>query len=117
VSQYPRHAERLLCAAERDRARALIPARGLDFASNDYLGLRASADLAQAVTEALARGVAVGAGGSRLLRGNDPEFAALEAEAAAFFGSEACLYMGGRVSGQSGGLCPGAADGGGSGAA
>lgn len=95
MSQYPRHAERLLCAAERGRARALIPARGLDFASNDYLGLRASADLAQAVTEALARGVAVGAGGSRLLRGNDPEFGALEHEAAAFFGAEACLYMGG----------------------
>ena len=81
--------------AERGRARALTPARGLDFASNDYLGLRASADLAQAVAEALARGVAVGAGGSRLLRGNDPEFLALEHEAAGFFGAEACLYMGG----------------------
>ncbi|RDW11663.1 aminotransferase class I/II-fold pyridoxal phosphate-dependent enzyme, partial [Paracoccus thiocyanatus] len=37
----------------------------------------------------------VGAGGSRLLRGNHAEHEALEAEAAAFFGAEACLYMGG----------------------
>ncbi|ETD80669.1 8-amino-7-oxononanoate synthase [Rhodobacter capsulatus] len=95
MSRYPRHAARLARLAERGRARALTPARGLDFASNDYLGLRASADLAQAVAEALARGVAVGAGGSRLLRGNDPEFGALEQEAAGFFGAEACLYMGG----------------------
>ena len=35
----------------------------------------------------------VGAGGSRLLRGNHPEHEALEAEAAAFFGSEAALYF------------------------
>jgi 8-amino-7-oxononanoate synthase len=37
----------------------------------------------------------VGAGGSRLLRGNDPEHEALEAEAQAFFGAESCLYFGG----------------------
>jgi 8-amino-7-oxononanoate synthase len=39
--------------------------------------------------------VAIGAGGSRLLRGNDPEHEALEAEAAAFFGAEAALFFGG----------------------
>ena len=46
-----------------------------------------------AAQDALARGVPVGAGGSRLLRGNHPEHEALEDEAAAFFGSETALYF------------------------
>lgn len=79
----------------RGRLRHLSPRAGLDFSSNDYLGLGASAELRQAAADALARGVALGAGGSRLLRGNDPEHEALEAEAAAFFGAESALYMGG----------------------
>lgn len=95
MSLFPRHAERLAVTAARGRARALLPALGRDFASNDYLGLSASDALAEAVQAAIARGVPVGSGGSRLLRGNDPEFAALEAEAADFFGTESCLFMGG----------------------
>lgn len=77
----------------RGRLRRLAPRTGLDFSSNDYLGLAGSPELAAAVREALARGVPVGAGGSRLLRGNHPEHEALEQEAAAFFGSEAALYF------------------------
>ncbi|WP_353203743.1 8-amino-7-oxononanoate synthase [Sphingomonas sp.] len=77
----------------RGRLRALQPRIGRDFASNDYLGLAKSARLRTAVQEALSRGVALGSGGSRLLRGNDPEHDALEAEAAAFFGSEAALFF------------------------
>ncbi|MCL4067929.1 8-amino-7-oxononanoate synthase [Pseudomonas sp. GX19020] len=95
MSLFPRHAERLAVTAARGRARALLPALGRDFASNDYLGLSASAVLADGVQAAIARGVPVGSGGSRLLRGNDPEFAALEAEAADFFGTESSLFMGG----------------------
>ena len=88
--------ERALKALERrGRLRALAPRSGLDFSSNDYLGLASSDALRSAVEAALARGVAIGAGGSRLLRGNDPEHEALEAEAAAFFGAESCLYFGG----------------------
>jgi 8-amino-7-oxononanoate synthase len=79
----------------RHRHRALLPRAGLDFASNDYLGLAESGVLTLAAQEALARGVPLGSGGSRLLRGNHPEHEALEAEAAAFFGAEAALYMGG----------------------
>lgn len=75
------------------RLRALRPRAGHDFSSNDYLGLAASPRLRDAVVAALARGVAVGSGGSRLLRGNDPEHEALEAEAAAFFGSETALFF------------------------
>lgn len=75
------------------RRRRLIPEIGVDFASNDYLGLGRSGLLAEAVRAALDRGVSVGSGGSRLLRGNSPEHEALEAEAAAFFGSESALWF------------------------
>lgn len=77
-----------------DRRRRLIPIAGHDFASNDYLGLARSARLRGAVMDALTRGVPVGSGGSRLLRGNHAEHEALETEAAAFFGSEAALWFG-----------------------
>lgn len=75
------------------RLRRLQPRTGLDFSSNDYLGLARAQRLRGAVAAALARGVSIGSGGSRLLRGNDPEHEALEAEAAAFFGSEAALFF------------------------
>lgn len=77
----------------RARLRRLAPRAGVDFASNDYLGLAGSPRLRAAVADALARGVAVGSGGSRLLRGNDPEHEALEAEAAVFFGCESALWF------------------------
>ena len=86
-------AAHLAALATRSRLRALAPRRGLDFASNDYLGLAESSLLRDAVTEALARGVPVGSGGSRLLRGNTQEHEALEAEAAAFFGAESALFL------------------------
>ncbi len=76
-----------------DRLRSLTPRAGVDFTSNDYLGLGASPRLRAAVVAALDRGVAIGSGGSRLLRGNDPEHEALEVEAAAHFGSEAALFF------------------------
>jgi 8-amino-7-oxononanoate synthase len=77
----------------RARRRVLIPRAGHDFASNDYLGLAGDPGIADAVARAIARGVPVGSGGSRLLRGNAPEHEALEARAAAIFGSEAALFM------------------------
>jgi len=89
------HQRALKALERRGRLRALSPRGGLDFSSNDYLGLAASRELADAVAAALDRGVAVGAGGSRLLRGNDPEHEALEAHARSFFGAESCLYFGG----------------------
>ena len=77
----------------KGRLRQLTPRVGTDFASNDYLGLAESDELRQAVIAAIARGVPVGAGASRLLRGNHREHEALEAEAAAMFGSERALYF------------------------
>ncbi|WP_157215199.1 8-amino-7-oxononanoate synthase [Flavisphingomonas formosensis] len=85
-----RHLEGL---ARRDRLRALAPRAGLDFASNDYLSLATSPELRAVAEAALARGVPLGSGGSRLLRGNHPEHEALEAEAAAFFGAESALWL------------------------
>ncbi len=90
----PRRYEDALARLEkRGRLRALALPAGYDFTSNDYLGLADSPELKEAVRAALDRGVAVGAGGSRLLRGNVAEHEVLEAEAAAFFGAEAALYF------------------------
>jgi 8-amino-7-oxononanoate synthase len=75
------------------RRRKLEGFAALDFTSNDYLGLANSAELRAAAAEAVARSVPVGAGGSRLLRGNHPEHEALEQAAAAYFGTESALYF------------------------
>ena len=92
----PSNHERALDALlRRGRLRSLDTPAGIDFTSNDYLGLAQSQALADAVVAAIERGVPVGAGGSRLLRGNHPEHEALEAEAAAFFGAETALFFGG----------------------
>ena len=87
------HKNALDALAAKGRLRALTRTGGRDFTSNDYLALADSPALRGAVAAALARGVPVGAGGSRLLRGNHPEHEMLEEEAAAFFGSETSLYF------------------------
>jgi 8-amino-7-oxononanoate synthase len=79
---------------DKDRLRTLRERAGVDFTSNDYLGLAESEDLRDAAAAAIARGVPVGAAGSRLLRGNHVEHQALESEAAGYFGAEAALYFG-----------------------
>jgi 8-amino-7-oxononanoate synthase len=94
VSRLRRFEAALEGLERKTRRRRLSPRAGLDFASNDYLGLAASPRLARAAEEALARGVPVGAAGSRLLRGNHPEHEALEAEAAAFFHAGRALFFG-----------------------
>jgi 8-amino-7-oxononanoate synthase len=92
---YKSHERALEALARRGRRRALAVASGADFASNDYLGLASSQELKDAAKAAIARDVPVGAGGSRLLRGNHREHEALETEAAAFFGAESALFFGG----------------------
>lgn len=81
--------------AGKGRLRSLRGRAGIDFTSNDYLGLAESDELKRAAAEAVARGVPVGSGGSRLLRGNHDEHEALESEAASYFGAETALYFGG----------------------
>ena len=86
-------ARQLAALDARGRLRRLMPRAGRDFASNDYLGLAADPIIAGAVADAIARGVPVGSGGSRLLRGNAPEHEGLEAKAADFFRTQASLFV------------------------
>lgn len=95
VAPLARYDATLQGLARKDRLRTLSPRAGLDFSSNDYLGLAGSKRMAEAVSAALAAGTPVGATGSRLLRGNDPEHEALEAKAADFFGAKRALFFGG----------------------
>lgn len=80
--------------------RTLQPQRQLiDFASNDYLGLARSQELAEAILREWKRcGLLLGSTGSRLLTGNAAYAQKIEARLAAFHGFEAgtlfnCGYM------------------------
>lgn len=74
------------------RDRAIHPATGIDFCSNDYLGLRQDPRLAEAAATA-ARTFGAGTGAARLLRGTTPLHEALEAALAGWKGTEACLLF------------------------
>ena len=76
-----------------DRLRSLTPRAGIDFSSNDYLALAGCQRMRKAITAAVEAGTPIGAGGSRLLRGNCAEHESLEAEAARFFGAEAAIFF------------------------
>lgn len=93
TSPFAAHHADLAGLAAESRRRALAPRAGLDFASNDYLGLAASYLLSEALTEGLRRGIPAGSGGSRLLRGNHEEHEALEAHASRHYGSDAALFF------------------------
>jgi len=83
-----------LSALEKDdRLRSLKPRAGIDFSSNDYLGLAGNPRMRRAISTALEVGTPIGSGGSRLLRGNCAEHESLEAEAAPFFGAEAAIFF------------------------
>lgn len=89
------YAAALHALSKDDRLRGLKPRAGIDFVSNDYLALANAPRIKQAVAAALEAGTPVGAGGSRLLRGNCEEHERLETEAAAFFRVETALFFGG----------------------
>lgn len=75
------------------RHRSLKTPSGIDFTSNDYLGLSRHPALAAAASQTLARDGFLGATASRLLRGHHMAHAELEAVAADFFGAEKALYF------------------------
>src|SRR5579863_8533531 len=77
----------------RGRLRSLEIPAGINFCSNDYLGLAMNPALREAVTEAVARAGRVGSTGSRLLAGNAREWEELEREFADFAGTSAALYF------------------------
>ena len=79
---------------KRSQLRKLSPRVGYDFSSNDYLGLSTHPQMIKALHTALDNGTAIGATGSRLLRGNCVEHEALEEKAARFFGTEKALFFG-----------------------
>jgi 8-amino-7-oxononanoate synthase len=81
-----------LRAHHRDRGLALP--QGIDFTSNDYLGLSRHPALRAAIVAALDDYGIAGSGGSRLLRGHHPPHAELEESAARFFGVAKALYFG-----------------------
>lgn len=67
---------------------------GVDFCSNDYLGLARDRRLRRRIAALAAAGdVPQGATGSRLISGNHPAVEALEAQLAEFYGCEAALVF------------------------
>lgn len=93
TSPFEKHRADLDALEADHRLRALRPREGIDFSSNDYLGLADSPELRDALAQGIAAGLPAGSGGSRLLRGNHAEHEALEAHAARHYGSEAALFL------------------------
>ena len=87
-----RFTESATLRGHQGRQRAIAAPRGLDFCSNDYLGLRLDPRLAEAGRAAAAR-FGSGTGAARLLRGTSPVHDALEATLAAWKGQEAALLF------------------------
>lgn len=83
----------LTALRDDDRLRSLMPRVGIDFSSNDYLAFAGCQRMRKAIAAAVEAGTPIGAGGSRLLRGNCAEHESLEAEAACFFGAEAAIFF------------------------
>ncbi len=77
----------------RGQLRTLEIPAGINFCSNDYLGLAASPALRIALMDAISRAERVGSTGSRLLAGNAREWEELEREFADFAGTDAALYF------------------------
>ena len=84
---------RILELEQAGLRRNLNPPRGIDFSSNDYLGLsnhpRIKEHMAGAVLEH-----GCGSTASRLLRGEHPAFSAVERRFASFKNAESALYFG-----------------------
>jgi 8-amino-7-oxononanoate synthase len=93
VNKASHYAAALNALKDDDRLRSLTPRAGIDFSSNDYLALAGCQRMRKAIAAAVEAGTPIGAGGSRLLRGNCAEHESLEAEAARFFGAEASVFF------------------------
>lgn len=85
--------EKLQRTKVENNYRELKIANGIDFSSNDYLGLANHPKIQQAVVNALNKGMPIGASGSRLLTGNKKEHQELEEFAANYFNKQACLFF------------------------
>ncbi|MGH9592101.1 MAG: aminotransferase class I/II-fold pyridoxal phosphate-dependent enzyme, partial [Bryobacteraceae bacterium] len=77
----------------RGQLRELKMTRGVDFSSNDYLGLAGDPRLKLAVLEAVGSSSRISSTGSRLLSGHDEAWTNLESDFARWIGAEASLYF------------------------
>jgi 8-amino-7-oxononanoate synthase len=73
--------------------RTLAEIRGVDFCSNDYLGLSTHTALREALLRAVQDSSRVGGTASRLLSGQTEAWCQLEQQFAAFAGTEAALFF------------------------
>jgi 8-amino-7-oxononanoate synthase len=79
---------------QQHQRRSLAEVAGIDFCSNDYLGLAQHPALREAVLRAVESSVRVGGTASRLLSGQTVGWRKLEEEFAEFAGTEAALFFG-----------------------
>jgi len=97
IAPLPDRWSRRLAALDEDRrakarVRRVHEPKGLDFCSNDYLGLRRDPRLAEASAQAAWK-FGAGSGAARLLRGTSPLHDQLESELAAWKGAESALLL------------------------
>jgi 8-amino-7-oxononanoate synthase len=78
---------------ERSQCRSLAEMAGVNFCSNDYIGLASNPALQVALADAVKKAPRVGGTGSRLLSGQSAEWRELEEEFARFAGTESGLYF------------------------
>lgn len=78
---------------QRNQYRSLAEIHGVNFCSNDYLGLSAHPALHQAVSRAVYEAKRIGATGSRLLSGQTEDWHDLESRFATFAGTESALFF------------------------
>lgn len=78
---------------ERNLCRTLGEIQGINFCSNDYLGLAENPALRQSLVESVGHASRVGGTGSRLLSGQTEDWRELEERFAEFAGTEAALFF------------------------
>ena len=78
---------------ERSLCRTLAEIHGVNFCSNDYLGLAENPALRESLAESIGSATRVGGTGSRLLSGQTEEWRELEERFAGFAGTEAALFF------------------------
>ena len=93
VDIHKRIAAELSDLESRAQLRHLETPRGIDFSSNDYLGLSTDPRMRTAVLDGVNSASRVASHGSRLLSGHDDAWTVLEHEFARWVGTEAALYF------------------------
>src|SRR5215472_14974389 len=78
---------------ERSQRRTLTEIHGVNFCSNDYLGLAENPVLREEVAEAIRHAQRVGGTGARLLSGQTEEWRELECAFTKFAGTESALFF------------------------